>query len=110
MVIKLEQAGRAYAMSNDEHVIEEIHDILKSYYKVSRKTFVDNVCKQATNHFLLHSGNGPLRLFSPTFVNRLSNVELEEIAGEAPPLRRSRVQLKREVVSLREAMKILARA
>jgi hypothetical protein len=110
MVIKLEQAGRVHAMSNDEHVVEDIHDILKSYYKVSRKTFVDDVCKQATNSCLLHSRDGPLTLFSPTFVNRLSDVELEEIAGEAPALRRSRLQLTKEVTSLSEAMKILARA
>ncbi|SMY28870.1 unnamed protein product [Zymoseptoria tritici ST99CH_1A5] len=97
-------------MSNDEHVINDIHDILKSYYKVSRKTFVDNICKQAASHYLLHCETSPLALFSPVWVSELSATELEEIAGEAPGLKRMRIQLAKEVDSLREAMKILARS
>ena len=97
-------------MSNDEHIVQDIHDILKSYYKVSRKTFVDSVCKQATSHFLLHCEQSPLALFSPIFVSQLSPIELQEIAGEAPDLKRARVQLSKEITSLTEAMKILVRA
>lgn len=97
-------------MSNEEHTILEIHDILKAYYKVSRKTFVDNVCKQATLYLLLHPDNGPLALFSPLFVSQLSPLQLEEIAGEAPAQKGLRTQLTREITSLTEAMKILARA
>lgn len=97
-------------MSNDEHVILEIHNILKSYYKVSRKTFVDNVCNQAALHYLLHEDKGPLALFSPVFVSKLTPVQLEEIAGEAPNVKRQRAQLAKQTASLTEAMKILTRA
>lgn len=109
-VVKLEQAIQTNNMSNDDHTIIEIHDILKAYYKVSRKTFVDNVCKQATLYYLLHPDKGPLALFSPLFVSQLSPTQLAEIAGEAPALRRQRTQLTKEITSLTEAMKILARA
>lgn len=87
MVVRLETAIQTTSMSNDDHVILEIHDILKSYYKVTRKTFVDNVCKQAVIHHLLSAEEGPLALVSPNFVNQLSPTQLEEIAGEAPAVK-----------------------
>jgi hypothetical protein len=94
-------------MSNEEYIVQDIHDILKSYYKVSRKTFVDNVCKQATIHSLLHSEQGPLGLFSPVFVSQLSATKLQDLAGEAPRLERSRAQLTKEMASLAKAMEVL---
>ncbi|KXT07931.1 hypothetical protein AC579_6692 [Pseudocercospora musae] len=78
--------------------------------KVTRKTFVDTVCKQATNHYLLTSDQSPLALFSPILVGQMSETELEEIAGEVPEVKRNRTQLKKEITSLGEAVKILARA
>lgn len=109
-MIGIDQVLQTQTMDNDEHVILEIHDILHAYYKVSRKTFVDNVCKQAVMHYLLHPEKGPLALLSPTFVAKLSPAQLEDIAGEEPELKRRREQFTKEVASLREAVKILARA
>ena len=40
-------------MSNDDHTIQDLHDTLKSYYKVARKRFVDAVCLQAVITFSL---------------------------------------------------------
>jgi hypothetical protein len=82
---------------------------LQSYHKVCLKTFVDNVCRQSTLHFLLQCPDSPLKLFSPVFVTQLSSGELEELVGEEPGIRRSRVQLNKDKKSLLEAMKILAR-
>jgi hypothetical protein len=48
-------------------------------------------------------------LFSPMFVSQLSADALEEIAGEAPVLKRTRAQLTKEVASLAEAVRILTR-
>lgn len=108
-VVRLGDALKGQNMSNDSHTVHDIHDILKSYYKVTRKTFVDNVCKQATDHFLLAGPDSPLYLFSPVFVSRLSTTELENIAGELPGTKRIRAQLGKEIASLTEAKKILAR-
>jgi len=96
-------------MSNDEHTVQDIHHILKSYYKVSRKTFVDNIYKQAINHYLVPYDDNPLSLFSPIFVSQLSTIELEEIAGRAPGAKRARAQLTQEIESLVVVMKILGR-
>lgn len=110
MVVRLEHVSQpTRSMSNEQHVVKDIYDILKSYYKVSRKTFVDGVCKQSVIHYLLECDEGPLALFSPMFVSQLSAEALEEIAGEAPVLRRSRAQLTKEVASLAEAVKIVTK-
>jgi hypothetical protein len=97
-------------MSNEEHVVQDTHDILKSYYKVSRKTYVDSVCRQAVIYYLLECSESPPALFSPVFVGQLSADALEEIAGKAPALKRARERLAKEVASLNEAVKILRRS
>lgn len=68
--------------SNTEHAVRDIHDILRSYYKVARKRFVDNVCIQGTDYHLITGPDIPLRVFSPQFVVELSAERLEAVAGE----------------------------
>lgn len=110
-VVPLDSVKKVYSMSNEVHIIQEIHDILQSYYKVNRKTFVDSICKQVCGHFLLTGPDeSPLNLFSPIFVSLLSVEELEAIAGESPSLKRTRAQLRKEIGSLTEAKKVLAKA
>ena len=94
-------------MSNTEHTVFEVHDILKAYYKVAKKRFVDNVCMHAD--FILVTGpNNPLKILSPQFVSSLSDEQLEEIAGEDIGLRRKRTALDKEVKDLEIGKKILA--
>lgn len=94
-------------MGNDEHTVQDLHDILQSYYKVARKTFVDNLRKQAADHFLISGADTPLTLFSPSFVAKLSEEELEEAAGEDRQVKRHRAALEKEAHDLDEARKIL---
>lgn len=109
-VVRLEHAQQPVrSMSNEQHVVQDIHDILKSYYKVCRKTFVDNICKQAVIYHLLEAADGPLALFSPIYVSQLSPEVLENLVGEAPALKRSRARLTKEVASLAKAVKIMAK-
>lgn len=109
-VVRLDDVLKVQSMSNEQYTIQDIHDILQSYYKVTRKTFVDNIVKQVSSHFLLVGPESPLYLFSPIFVSHLSTEELENIAGEPLGLKRRRAQLRKEIDSLTEAKKILARA
>ena len=106
-VVRLSDAKRTHPMSNTEHIVQDIHDILQSYYKVVRKRFVDSVVKQATDHFLVTGPETPLNLFSPTFVSALSTEELEHLAGEAPRMKRDKARLRKEIASLTEAKAIL---
>lgn len=94
-------------MGNEEHTIQDLHDVLESYYKVSRKTFVDNLRKQVGDHFLISGPDTPLTLFSPAFVSKLTHEELEEAVGEDRQLKRRRADLEKETKDLEEAMKIL---
>jgi hypothetical protein len=94
-------------MSNAQHTVFEVHDILKAYYKVARKRFVDNVTMQASSFVLVNGPNNPLKILSPQFVSSLSDEQLEEIAGEDIGLRRRRIALAKEVKDLEVGKKIL---
>lgn len=106
-IVQLDVIMANHPMSNVDHTVRDIHDILRSYYKVARKRFVDNVCLQATGYHLVHGPDTPLKLFSPEFVSDLTDEQLEEIAGEDPALKRKRAQLKKEVQDLEAGRKTL---
>lgn len=106
-VVRLNDIMQHHPMSNMKHVVQDIHDILKSYYKVARKRFVDNVCMQAADYHLVVGPNTPLKLFSPAYVHGLTIDQLEDIAGEDANLKRKRKQLKREIDELETGRKIL---
>ena len=93
--------------SNTDMVIRDLHDILKSYYKVARKRFVDVVCMQAVDHYLLTGPDAPVHLFSPSFVSGLTDGELGHIAGEDSSTTMKRCELKREIYLLPKVKKIL---
>jgi hypothetical protein len=40
-------------MSNEHHIVQNIHHVLKSYDKVYRMTLVDSVCRQSVMYYLL---------------------------------------------------------
>lgn len=94
-------------MGNTEHTIQDLHDILQSYYKVARKRFVDALRMQAVDRFLITGPDTPLTLFSPPFVSKLTKEQLEEAAGEDHQVKRKRLDLEKETRDLEEAMTIL---
>lgn len=92
---------------NVDQVCREVHDILQSYYEVSRKRFVDQVCQYVIRYYLLDSKGSPLRLFNVDLVLGLTEAKLESVAGEDYETVRERERLTMEVVNLKSAMKIL---
>ena len=100
-------ASQRAPLSNMEHTVRDIHDILKSYYKVARKRFVDNVCVQGTDYHLITGPDTPLRVFSPQFVVELSAERLEAVAGEDITSIQQRKSVEKEVESLTEGRRIL---
>lgn len=95
------------SMSNMEHVVGEMHDVLKAYYTVALKRFVDSICMQAADHHVITGPKTPLKLFSPSFVTSLSADQLAEIASEDPSLKRRRGNLKQVISDLEVGKKIL---
>lgn len=106
-VVRLQDNTTAHPMSNTDHIVQDIYDILFSYYKVARKRFVDSVCMQTVDNYLVNGPETPLTLFSPTFVSSLTHDQLEAIAGEDQVTKGTIARLKKEVASLEEAKKIL---
>jgi len=106
-VVRLDDIVQNHPMSNTEHIVQDLHDILESYYKVAWKRFVDIVCMQGTDHYLITGPSSPLKLFSPALVIDMSIEHLEEVAGEDVALKRKRKQLQKEILNLEAGKKIL---
>src|SRR4051794_19772518 len=81
-VVRLEDIVQNHPQSNDTHVVQDIHDILQSYYKVARKRFADCLCLQAADYHLVTGPSSPLKLFGTSFVSALTEEQLMDIAGE----------------------------
>lgn len=92
---------------NGQQVCEDILDTLMSYYKVSRKRFVDIVCQQAIFQFLLEGDGSPLKVLDSDLIMNLDNGQLEQIASEDVESKHQRQVLTREVGSLEAALKVL---
>lgn len=93
--------------SNDDQVCEDVFDTFVSYYKVARKRFVDVLYQQAISHYLLLGPDSPLKTLDPDMVMRLSDKQLEAIAGEDEESKQRRAVLDREMSSLKDALKVL---
>jgi hypothetical protein len=91
----------------DGNTVQDIHDILSAYYQVASKRFVDNVCLQACDYYLIGGRSTPLNLLTPLFVNRLKAEQLEGIAGEDAILKRGRELLKKEIAELEAGKRVL---
>lgn len=92
---------------NTQQVCEDIADSLASYYKVARKRFVDSVCQQVLNHFLLDNEEGPLKILSPDLIMSLDDGQLDMIAGEDAMSKHQRHTIEREAEALDAALKVL---
>ncbi|KAL8669512.1 MAG: hypothetical protein Q9168_005903, partial [Polycauliona sp. 1 TL-2023] len=93
---------QGHPMSNADHAIQDLYDILYSYYKVALKRFIDALSMQAADHFLITGSRTPLTLFSPAFVAGMTPGQLEEVAGEDLIIKRRRVQLEKEQKDLED--------
>ncbi len=107
-VVKLEDIVQNHPMSNVDHSIQDLHDILRSYYKVARKRFVDSLRMQAADYYLTTGPRTPLKLFSPAFIAEMTPSQLEEVAGEDLTLKRRRIQLEKESRNLEDGKRILS--
>ncbi|KAL8945457.1 MAG: hypothetical protein Q9211_000022 [Gyalolechia sp. 1 TL-2023] len=106
-IVRLSDLDHMFSMSNEENNVQRLHDILKSYYKVARKRFVDNVCMQAADYHLIRGPDAAVKVFSPSFVSDLTPEQLERIAGEDAVTKRKRAGLTRKVENLKSAKSLL---
>ncbi|KAL4724810.1 hypothetical protein ACLX1H_008256 [Fusarium chlamydosporum] len=85
----------------------DIHNVLYTFYQNARSRFVDVVCQQVIDHFLLHASDGPLAVLSEKIALQMTSRELETIAGEDMLSKDRREKLTRDVANLKEALKVL---
>ncbi|OAR00485.1 hypothetical protein LLEC1_00810 [Akanthomyces lecanii] len=90
-----------------KYVVEDVHDLIKSYYQVARDRFIDNVYLQAITHGLISGDTSPLSLFSEQWVLSLEPERLDAIAGESFQTREQRENLTKRIEDLTEAVAIL---
>jgi hypothetical protein len=106
-VVKLNDLKQTQSRSNEDHTVMEIHDILRSYYKVARKRFVDCVRMQVADTLLVTGQDTPLTLFSAKFVTSMSPETLEDIAGEDVSVKRRRDELEKLIEQLQTGKTII---
>lgn len=107
LATQLSHIQSSMKMNNSEHTVENIHDILKAYYKIARERFVDTVCMQGSDYHLLTGDVSPLRIFGTSFVSGLSNVQLDLIAGEEVSVKQQRKSLMAEISALEKGRQLL---
>ncbi|KAI1754826.1 hypothetical protein F4782DRAFT_528183 [Xylaria castorea] len=92
---------------NTQQVYEDIADSLASYYKLARKRFVDSVCQQVVNHFLLGDKESPLKILSPELITSLDAAQLKTIAWEDAVSKHQRHALETKTQAFGTALKML---
>jgi hypothetical protein len=86
-----------------EKDIIKLHDWIWAYYDVALPRFVDNVTTQVVQRHLMGL-QGPVRVFNPEWVIRLTPAELEDLAGEDEDTKMERVILQERLDGLEEAI------
>ncbi|KAK2744018.1 hypothetical protein FQN57_004471 [Myotisia sp. PD_48] len=77
----------------DEQTCEEAKIALDAYYKVSMKTYVDNVCRQVIERHLISKLP---TIFHPTSVVEMTDEEVERVAAEPT----DRIEHRKELMGL----------
>lgn len=103
--VKFKNLAATSNISNDDSAIYDIHDTVKSYYKVAMKRFLDNVIIQVVERHVL-GPNAPLRLFSSDFVDDLEDDEVKFIAAESSTTSMTRSDLTMKLGRLQKALDI----
>lgn len=103
--IDLAAITRAAHLSNEDQAVNDIHDILKAYYKVAVKRFMDNLVLQVVERHYL-GDQGPVKAISPEYVGTLSDTELRDIAAESYATSSARVNIDQKLARLEKALKL----
>ncbi|KAF6829427.1 Iinterferon-induced GTP-binding protein Mx2 [Colletotrichum plurivorum] len=98
---------KSFATTGIEETCHTIHDVLESYYDIARARFVDMVCTQVVDHFLLGGDKSPLGVLSPNRVFEMSSTQLEVVAGEDLVTKSTREMLVSNISMFEAAKKIL---
>ncbi|KAL4939601.1 hypothetical protein BDV06DRAFT_224873 [Aspergillus oleicola] len=108
-LISLTNVMKTVHLSNEDQAVNDIHDILKAYYKVALKRFADNVVIQIVERYILGK-TGPVRTLNSNMVNDLDDEEMLELAGENFATSSMRNDLVSKCERFKEALAIVKQA
>lgn len=80
-VFEMSEVMDSVHLSNEDQAVNDIHDILKAYYRLAMKRFTDNIVVQVTERHILGI-YGPVKALSTEMIGELQDEELMDIAGE----------------------------
>ncbi|KAL6812404.1 P-loop containing nucleoside triphosphate hydrolase protein [Trichoderma sp. SZMC 28015] len=93
--------------SSFEEMMMFFNKNLHTYYDLARHRFMDAVCQQAVDYYLLHDKDGPLEVLSDNVVMRMTAEQLDRIVGEDLAVKEKRERLTKEIDSLSKVLTIL---
>ncbi|KAK7432367.1 hypothetical protein QQZ08_000929 [Neonectria magnoliae] len=88
-----------------KNMVNEVHDVLKVYYKISLETFIRTITNMVETY--VSGDEGPVKALRPDRIMKLSKQEIERLAGEDPSTLRKRRILKEEIEELTRALDIV---
>ncbi|KAF3910516.1 Dynamin [Orbilia brochopaga] len=94
----------AVTVDMEDQACKEATAALKAYYKVTLKTFVDNVCRQVVERHILTDLS---EIFSPVSVMKLSNEKVEHLAAESDEVQQKRQELETLRAQLESGLSVL---
>lgn len=103
--INLTAIAHAAHLSNEDQAVYDIHDILKAYYKVALKRFMDNVIQQVVERIHLGS-EGSVKAITPEYAGSLSDSELLDIAAESYATSSTRTDIGYKLERLEKALNL----
>jgi hypothetical protein len=101
-VIELSAAALATSTSNMDNVVGEHHNILYAYYNVAMRRFVDTVMTQGMDDHLLTGENSPIKVIKLSFTSKMTDEQINDIAGEDAFTKGEREALKKKIKALED--------
>ncbi|KAF7552582.1 hypothetical protein G7Z17_g4220 [Cylindrodendrum hubeiense] len=88
-----------------KNMINEVHDVLKVYYKISLETFIRSITSSVEDY--ISGEDSPVTALRADRIMELSEEQMERLAGEDESTLRRREVLNEEIEELTSALKIV---
>lgn len=100
--IELSAAALAMSNSNLDKVVKDYHDVLYAYYEVAMRRFVDTVITQGMDDHLITGENSPIKVIKLSFTSKMTDDQINDIAGEDEFTKGEREALKKKIKALED--------